>query len=88
MNNILCWNVRGLNMVKRQKELSRFLFAHNISLFSFLQTKVKRANLGCLYQNLCPGWCFSHNFAYHHSGRIIFGWKGSEMIVTILFMSS
>jgi hypothetical protein len=75
-------------MVKRQKELSRFLFAHNISLFSFLQTKVKSANLGCLYQNLCPGWCFSHNFAYHHSGRIIFGWKGSEMIVTILFMSS
>ena len=26
--------------------------------------------------------------AYHHGGRIIFGWKGSEMNVTILFMST
>ena len=26
--------------------------------------------------------------AYHHGGRIIFGWKSSEMNITILFMSS
>ena len=39
MNNILYWNVRGLNMVKRQKELFRFLDAQNVSLFSFLETK-------------------------------------------------
>ena len=75
-------------MVKRPKELSRFLVAHNISLFSFLETKVKMGYLGRLYQNLCPGWCFSHNLPYHHGVRIIFGWKGSEMNVNILFMSS
>ena len=74
-------------MVKWQKELSKFLVAHNISLFSFLKTKVKRANLGRLYQNFCPGWCFSHNLPYHHGGRIIFGWKGGDMNVNILFMS-
>ena len=75
-------------MVKREKELSIFLDAQIVSLFSFLETKVKRANMGCLYQNLCPNWCFSHNLAHHHGGRIIFGWKGSEMNVIILFMSS
>ena len=68
--------------------MSRFLVAHNISLFSFLETMVKRANLGRLYQNLYPGWCFSHNLPYHHDGRIIFGWNGSEMNVVVLFMSS
>ena len=49
---------------------------------------MKRGNLGHLYQNLYPGWCFSHNLPYHHGGRIIFGWKGSKMIVNILFISS
>ena len=75
-------------MVRRQKELSRFLVCHNVSIFSFLETKFKSANVGHLYQNLCPGWCFSHNLYYRHGGWIVFSWKGSEMDVRILFMSS
>ena len=73
-------------MVRKQKELANFLLIHNISLFRFLETKVKRAHLDRLYQNLSPGWCFTHNLAHHHVGRIILGDKGDEIDVNILFM--
>ena len=52
MNNILAWNVRGLNKASKQDEVARFISCHNISLFGLLETKVKRNGLGHLYQNI------------------------------------
>ena len=83
MNNILAWNVRGLNKAKKQEEVARFISNHNISLFGLLETKVKRNNLGRLYQNICPGWCFTHNLDWHKGGRIIIAWKGEDIKVDI-----
>lgn len=42
MNNILAWNVRGLNKASKQEEVARFISSHNISLFGLLESKVKR----------------------------------------------
>lgn len=58
MDNIL-WNVRGLNRLSKQIEISNFITGHNIKLFSLLETKVKISTMGMLYQNLCFGWCFT-----------------------------
>lgn len=88
MNNILAWNVRGLNTTRKQSEVSRYLLHHHVSLFGLLETKVKHHNLGPAYQRLCPGWCFTHNLAWSDKGRIMIGWKEEEMVVHISFCSS
>ena len=75
MNNILVWNVRGLNKAKKQLDMAHFLAQHNVNLFGLLETKVKQNKLGSLYQRLCPGRCFSHNLPWDNSERIIIGWK-------------
>lgn len=85
VNNILSWNVRGLNRRKKQLEEANFLGSNNIALFGLLETKVKGSNRGTLYQSLCPSWCFSHNMS---NGRIIIGWRCEQIFVNILSCSS
>ena len=69
-------------------EVARFIANHNISLFSLLETKVKRQGRGALYQRLCPSWCFTHNLDYRKGGRIIFAWKSDKIVVDIRYTSS
>ena len=88
MNNILTWNVRGLNKISKQMKVARFISNHNINLFNLLETKVKRQGLGALYQRLCPSWCFTHNLDWHKGGRIIVSWKSNELSVDIRHCSS
>lgn len=45
MNNILTWNVRGLNRASKQHEVSQFIRYNNVSLFAHLETKVKHQGL-------------------------------------------
>ena len=54
MRNILLWNVRGLNVARKQLELAMFISQHDASLFDLLETKVKRSRFDQLYHNLCP----------------------------------
>ena len=88
MTNVLGWNVRGLNMLRKQPEVFHFISQNNVCLFGLLETKVKRQNLGSLYQNVCPGWSLSHNLSYHTGGRILIGWKHEELTVNIVYCSS
>lgn len=61
MINIIVWNVRGLNSANKQFEVAEFRTAHNIDLFSLLETKAKRSGLGQLYQRLCYSWSLTSN---------------------------
>ena len=88
MNNILTWHVRGLNKVSKQAEVTRFISNHNVSLFSLLETKVKRQGICALYQRICPSWCISCNLAHHKGGRIIVAWKAEEIKVDIRFVTA
>ena len=88
MNNILTWNFRGLNKANKQAEVAHFIANHNISLFSLLETKVKRQGISALYQRIYPSWCITHNLALHKGGRIIVAWRAEEMKVDIRFVSS
>ena len=88
MNNILTWNVRGLNKISKQTKVARFISNHNINLFNLLETKVKRQGLGALYQRLCPAWCVTHNLNWHKGGRIIVAWKSDEISMDIRNCSS
>lgn len=53
MRKIFSWNVRGLNVARKQLKLASFISKLHISLFGLLETKVKRSGLGHLYHNLC-----------------------------------
>ena len=67
--------------------MAHFIANHNISLFSLLETKVKRQGISALYQRICPSWCITHNLALHKGGRIIVAWKAKEIKVDIRFVS-
>ena len=54
MNNILTWNVRGLNKARKQIEVARFISSHNISLFGLLEMKVKQKDLVPFTKNYVP----------------------------------
>lgn len=88
MDNILVWNIRGLNRKIKQIEVSKFINSHNMKLFSLLETRVKLPNLGQVYLNLCPWWCFSHNFGCRKNGRIILGWCPISFNVDICMVTS
>ncbi|XP_056697506.1 uncharacterized protein [Spinacia oleracea] len=45
MDNIIVWNVRGLNNTNKQKEIRHFLLSNNVQLFSLLETRVKASQL-------------------------------------------
>ncbi|XP_048496207.1 uncharacterized protein LOC125495509 [Beta vulgaris subsp. vulgaris] len=88
MDNILSWNVRGLNNKTKQIEVRNFISSHNVKLFGLLETRVKAPNLGSVYNNVCSGWCFSHNLSCHKNGRILIGWCPNSFTVDILQVNS
>lgn len=88
MDNIMAWNVRGLNNRNKQNEVRRFIESHNIKLFSLLETRVKMKNLGSTYMNVCSGWCFPHNLKCHENGRIMIGWCPNAFTVDIKIVNS
>lgn len=84
MDNVLTWNIRGLNRKTKQTKVSKFINLHNVKLFSV----VKLPKQGQFYLKLCPSWCFSHNFGCHSNGRIILGWFPRSVNVDICMVNS
>lgn len=76
MNNILCWNVRGLNNPSKQDEMKKFILLNKIGLFCLVETKFNQ-NFPHVYSRLCDGWCVSSNFSLAPGGRILIKWIDS-----------
>lgn len=68
--------------------MRNFISNHNVKLFSLLETRVKPHNLGKVYLNLCPGWCFTHNLHCHDNGRIVVGWCPVAFTVNVIQVDS
>lgn len=88
MDSIMCWNVRGITSLSKQKDVRSLLSSRPLGLISFIETKVKVAKIGRMYQNLFSGWCFCTNSSLHHGGRVIVAWKEELFHVDICFMST
>lgn len=54
MDNLLIWNVKGLNSINKQIKVRQLISSHKLQLFSLPETRVKAPNLGRVYLNLCP----------------------------------
>ena len=55
-----------------------------LKLFSLLETRVKATNMGKLYLNVCPGWCFHSNSSCHNNSRIVIAWLLNVYTVNII----
>ncbi|XP_062100693.1 uncharacterized protein LOC133806616 [Humulus lupulus] len=60
----------------------------NVGLVGLLETRVQTKNLGSIYLNMFPGWCFTSNNAWHKGGRIIVSWNPSMFLVNIFHCTS
>lgn len=88
MDNIIVWNVRGLNLRNKQSLVKRLIEQHKAGLVGLLETRVKQNKVGAVYLNLFRGWCFTCNNAWHKGGRIMVAWDPLIYDIDILFCSS
>ncbi|XP_021837778.2 uncharacterized protein [Spinacia oleracea] len=88
MDKILCWNVRGLNRLAKQKEVRSFIHSHQIKQFCLLETRVKAPKMGDLYLTIFPNWCFTSNPCHRKNGRIVLAWDSDAFTVDIVHMES
>ena len=77
MDKLLCWNVRGLNKLAKQKMVKKLIEYQGVGLVWLQETRVKASKLGALYLNVFQGWCFTSNLALHKGGRIVVAWNPS-----------
>jgi exonuclease III len=68
--NILFWNVRGLNMLLKQKEVRNMVRRIRISILCLVETRVKHENFLKIVASMLPGWEVVNNYSTHILGRI------------------
>ena len=82
MDNILCWNVRGLNGLNKKEDISLVLNKHNVGLVGLLETKVKPHNINRV-ANASQGWQSYSNTQPGVKDRIWVLWKPNRYTVQI-----
>lgn len=55
IDRVLCWNVRGVNNINKQKAVKDLIHRYVVGLVGLLETKVKAPNLDALYQRVFIG---------------------------------
>ena len=84
MDNIVSWNIRGLNWPNKQEDLKLFLRMNKVGLIGLLETKVKQNKVDIMASKILPGWQWQHNFLLNPKGRIWMAWKSSIYQIEIL----
>lgn len=75
MDNILCWNFRGMNAPNNQKEIKLLSNKENIGLVGLLETKIKVNKVDLIASKLFGGWEFVTNLSHHYNGRVWITWR-------------
>ncbi|XP_075092061.1 uncharacterized protein LOC142172176 [Nicotiana tabacum] len=75
MDNILWWNVRGLNAPNKQKEVKLLYSREGIGLAGLVETKIKGSKIEQVANKLFEGWGSMTNLDYHPNERIWLVWR-------------
>ena len=75
MDNILSWNIRGLNWPNKQEDLRSFLHINKVSLIGLMETKIKMENDNKIAARAFPGWKWENNSTPHIKGRLRIAWQ-------------
>jgi len=71
MDNILYWNIRGLNGLNKKEDISLVISKHSIGLAGLLETKVKAHNISKVANaNALQGWQCYYNIQQADKDRI------------------
>ena len=70
MVDFMCWSVQGLNYLRKQKYVKKFLKIKSLGMVSLIKTKVKANDMGITYKTVFMGWCFCSNNTRHPGGRL------------------
>jgi exonuclease III len=76
---ILSWNVRGLNMPLKQKEVRRL----NLSIVCLVETLVKIENFPQIVASMLSGWEVVNNYSKHYLGKIWICWDPGGYVLEI-----
>lgn len=81
------WNVRGLYGLAKQREVREMIKRYNLSLFGFLETKVRNVNKEVVKRCINSNWSFLHNYNWSILGRIWVCWDSDLLDVSCFAMS-
>ncbi|XP_074299689.1 uncharacterized protein LOC141630838 [Silene latifolia] len=74
MDNIGCWNVRGINSLNKQADVKWFLHQNKLGLYGLFETKVKSINFISVLNNIGQRWSGINNNVHHPGGRVWIIW--------------
>ncbi|KAJ8431013.1 hypothetical protein Cgig2_017191 [Carnegiea gigantea] len=83
MDNIISWNMRGINGANKQKDVKAFCTRNKAGLICMMETKVKTRNFTKVARNL-QDWEHYVNYESHERGRAWIMCKKTDFQVTII----
>lgn len=87
MTKIVTWNVQGLNISVRQKEVVRVLESQKPNLCILVETKIKVHKRDRVLYKAFREWKCVDNYEFHEKGRIWVLYKEDELKVDVCFKS-
>lgn len=76
---LVTWNIRGLNKIPRQKEVSKFLRGNKVSMMAILEHKVKEQKVNQTMKRITTDWEWAANYEFSSKGRIWLVWDVMEV---------
>ena len=73
------WNVRGLNLALKQKEVKKFILDNDVAIMGISETKVKLVNQDSIQSNIFSFWAFISNSTTESAGRIWVAWDPNKV---------
>ncbi|KAK7273781.1 hypothetical protein RIF29_14844 [Crotalaria pallida] len=87
MDNIACWNIRGLNSPSKQKEVLNFHKRYKVGLLGVLENKLRTNAIEAVMQKIAPGWSYFSDTDICPIGRILVLWRKDMFNVLIMARS-
>jgi len=84
MDNIISWNIRGLNWPNKQEDLKAFLHSYRVGMVGLIETKIKQINDNVIAARTFAGWRWDNNSTPSIKGRLWIAWQRRYYKVQIL----
>ncbi|CAI9112926.1 OLC1v1013435C1 [Oldenlandia corymbosa var. corymbosa] len=83
MNNILSWNIRGLNSPLKHREVDNCLAVNRAGVMGLLETKLQGDKVKELLERRRYQFGYISNYENHEKGRILLMWKRDDYVVRV-----
>ena len=82
MCSIGCWNIRGLNLSPKQKEIRNLIKENKLSVMAVLESKVQDGKLKKITESVFGNWNWISNKDFgRNTTRILVGWNPGDIRV-------